>query len=336
MNKAFFAGLIFLVSVGALADSCQTEMVDYQGYVRVIFTQGQPNWTDRNCASGYNRCVESIRLNPSMRPICRVVFAAQAPQPIPNPPTRPQWNPIPQPTQPNSGSGGPPTSGRSSGRVQPSDSRPTSTRPSWNGNDNRDGQPRLEVDPFSITDRPILTDRGTTYTDTFDGKREIEIGETVIMAGAIFIVVDTDGSNIDIQKQDGNRRKKDIVRVKRDKVSVTRGCSMSICVPDMVYHIPRGKMEAVAGITMDGKLITKSEKGVINMNAVDLREVAVGKGCTMNAKNEQVCVGNTILSGNRYFTVLAIQHNQKVIIETTESSTSVLTNISPADFVVVK
>ncbi len=72
IRKSLLAGL-FLMSLGAQADNCRTEMLDYQGYLRLVITQAQPDWNDPYCTDGYRRCVASIRLNPNLQPSCRVV-----------------------------------------------------------------------------------------------------------------------------------------------------------------------------------------------------------------------------------------------------------------------
>jgi hypothetical protein len=71
-RKSLLAGA-FLLSLGAHADNCRTEMLDYQGYLRLVITQSQPDWNDPYCTYGYRQCVASIRLNPNLEPSCRVV-----------------------------------------------------------------------------------------------------------------------------------------------------------------------------------------------------------------------------------------------------------------------
>lgn len=315
MKKLIAMSGFLLLAFGAQADTCRNEMVDYHGYVRLIITQGQPNWTDRNCYWSYQQCLATIRLNPAMRPSCRVVQLnaqntprPQPPTPNPNPTPRPQWNPGDDDRRPS----GPPRPGTSNGRIQPA--------------------PRLEVDLSAIDTEGLLLANGeATRFEIYEGRRAVEVGETVIKSGATYTVVSAEGNQYEIQLE-GSRKKKDLLRVKREEIAITRGCALNVCVTDPVYIVPRGRVEAVVGLTASGDLVTKNiADGKLSEVPVKLKEVALGKGCV-----QHVCVGNVVQGkNNSFFEVLAIQNDKKLVLKQ-ERGSSVIANVDPAALIVVR
>ena len=178
---------------------------------------------------------------------------------------------------------------------------------------------------------------GKEYSvEVFDGQRAIESGETVLLFDASYTVVDVEKDDITLQPENG--RKKDIIKVKRDKLAVTRGCSLQVCVTDPVYNIARGRMESVAGITFDGDVITKDINGKMSGGALKLSQLAPAKGCVLTRDKKSACVGDTVMaSNNSYYEIIAVQYDQNVVVRSTDQRNgAVYANRDAASFVVVK
>ena len=223
-------------------------------------------------------------------------------------------------------------------RFRPTNQPQYSPRPSPTQPPRTSQAPRLDVDMTVFDASFVLTNRDQIIREIFDGQRKVEMGETVFMKGTTYRVVGAKNSVYEVQPETSNK-KKDILKVSRDQIAVTRGCTLNVCVTDPVYNVPRGRMEAVAGITTLGEIVTKNEEtGKLNEGPVRLKEIALGKGCVYNRSNQEVCVGNTVQNRNHVFMeVVAIQHDRKLVVRQTEGSySSMKANIEAADLVVVK
>lgn len=168
-----------------------------------------------------------------------------------------------------------------------------------------------------------------------DSVRPIEAGETVIFNNALHMVVSVENTNFYNLKPVEGRNRDTIKNVARQYVAVTRGCQVGFCANDSVIVLPAASYEAVAGIEYDGQLVTKTVDGENKMTFdVNANTLAWTKGCTPEGSHK-VCVGNVVMRGRIYYTVVGVQLDGNAVIENNDGPKKLMTNVIPSSLLIV-
>jgi hypothetical protein len=164
-----------------------------------------------------------------------------------------------------------------------------------------------------------------------DSIRAIEAGEIVIFNSALHMVVSIENTNFYNLKRVNGRNRDVIKEVARNYIAVTRGCSSGFCANDSVIVLASAKYAAIAGLEYDGQLILKTVDGndelTFDMNP---NALAWTKGCTPEGP-AKVCVGGIVMRkrNNVYYTVVGIQLDGKVVLETNDTPKKITINVRP-------
>lgn len=165
-----------------------------------------------------------------------------------------------------------------------------------------------------------------------DNNRQLNNGETVIYHNSYYTVVGTAFNGTVALRSTWNYNITQGIR--REDVAVTNGCNLNVCVGDSVINISTASYATVSGLTFHDGFVLKNTWNS-TLSTVDQFKVALTKGCTYGGYN-QICVGNQVLaSNNTYYTVVAIQLDNRVVLKSNYSS-SLSVNIDPSSLIVVR
>ncbi len=171
-----------------------------------------------------------------------------------------------------------------------------------------------------------------------DSIRAIEAGETVVFNSALHMVVAVENTNFYNLKPINGRSRDIIKEVARNYIAVTRGCAAGFCANDSVIILATGTYAAIAGLEYDGQLILKTVDGndqlTFDINATAL---AWTKGCSPEGQSK-VCVGSVVMKqrNNVYFTVVGIQLDGNVVLESTDSPKKLTINVRPDSLLITR
>ncbi|MES2528081.1 MAG: hypothetical protein V4598_13385 [Bdellovibrionota bacterium] len=248
---------------------------------------------------------------------CRVI-----PQTEPNPRPRPETRPLPNPTPVP---------------VPRPETRPTPTpRPETRPETRPLPNPTPNTTPVPVpTPVPTPVPAPTPGNDSI---RAIEAGETVIFNSALHMVVSVENTNF-YNLKPVNGRSRDIVKeVARNYIAVTRGCAAGFCANDSVIVLASASYAAIGGLEYDGQLVLKSIDGndilTFDTNA---NALAWTKGCTPDGPSK-ACVGNVVMIGrnNVYYTVVGIQLDGNVVLESNEAPKKLTINVKPTTLLITR
>lgn len=166
------------------------------------------------------------------------------------------------------------------------------------------------------TSRPVTSrpNPGPNPALDKDYLREIEMGETVIYQGKLWLTSTPVNGYYDLMPEGG--KKKDMVEsISRRELAITRGCLRGICTKSAVISRTTQKYMAVEGIDYNGRYIVKDiATRELTLN-VDFANLVRTQGCINNGFGE-VCVGYTVQDrNNRYFEVVGIQSEGMVVLK---------------------
>jgi hypothetical protein len=171
-----------------------------------------------------------------------------------------------------------------------------------------------------------------------DSIRAIEAGETVIFNSTLHMVVSVENPNF-YNLKPVNGRSRDVIReVARNYIAVTRGCAAGFCANDSVIVLGSASYAAIAGLEFDGQLILKTVDGndqlTFDINATSL---AWTKGCTPEGPTK-VCVGSVVMQqrNNIYFTVVGIQLDGNVVLESNDTPKKLTINVRPDSLIITR
>ncbi len=169
-----------------------------------------------------------------------------------------------------------------------------------------DPQTARPVDP-----RPVP---GAIRPSDNDYVREIEMGETVIYQGKLWLASTPVNGFYDLIPEGG--KKKDMEEgIPRREIAITRGCLRGICTKSAVISRTTQAYMSVEGIDYNGRYIVKNvTTRELSLN-VDFMYLVRTEGCINNGFGE-VCVGYTVQDrSNRYFEVVGIQSEGMVVVK---------------------
>ncbi len=180
-----------------------------------------------------------------------------------------------------------------------------------------------------------------TYPDynqgqRFDAIREVVADETVIYNNKYVTVVGKSfGGSYTVRTTDSWPTL--INNLTRSSLSVTRGCNLGLCVKDLVININTSRYVKIAALSYDGRFIVQSDDSWPTLySGIDRQSIAELKGC-INLRYGQICVGNTVINPqNRYYTVVGIQSNGRVVLATQDSWKTLSTNVDPMNLTVTR
>jgi hypothetical protein len=353
MKKLLFL-LTLSVCSAAMAEDCEVDLVDRRINRVVLRFQSRDPW--RGCEAIAQQCMDTGYYNRMDFACYRVPFVEPGrmpevdyysttttttttttyeyeDEPRRNPRRNPPANrrPAPTPTRPSSTR---PTSTRPTpSRPAPTPTAPTTpSRPSSNtgipgsGSSNGTiGGPRIGYDLISFT-----------LMSEMESKRVLEVGESVFYKGVLYIVDSSSQiGNVVLRPAEG--RGKENLKVRREEVSLSRGCSDNICVFDSVIDLVNKKYVSVAGISYSDKFITKSTEDQVTLTyEVGRSSLALTKGCVQTRRGK-VCVGDMgIAANNLYYQVVGLQSSNRIVVETTDSSKTLYQDIDPNSLVITK
>lgn len=160
----------------------------------------------------------------------------------------------------------------------------------------------------------FISAKGMAQVDHEENHRVIEMGETVIYDGKLWLTSTPVRDNYDLMPVDG--KKKDIVKnINRRWLAVTRGCFRNICTKSSVISKHSKSYVAVEGITYNDRYILKNVATGELTAGVEFRYLVKTEGC-LNNGFEEVCVGDTV-SDRKYQSVevVGIQSEGLVVIK---------------------
>ncbi len=250
---------------------------------------------------------------------CRVIPQTETrPTPTPRPETRPTPTPRPE-TRPT-----------------PTPRPETRPMPNPTPNTNPIPAPRPETRPT-----PNPTPNTTPVPAPIPGNesvRAVEAGETVIFNSALHMVVSVENTNFYNLKPVNGRSRDVIKEVARNYIAVTRGCAAGFCANDSVIVLATASYAAIAGLEYDGQLVLKSVDGNDQMTFdVNPTALAWTKGCTPEGPTK-VCVGSVVMKqrNNIYFTVVGIQLDGNVVLESNDAPKKLTVNVRPDSLLITR
>ncbi len=168
--------------------------------------------------------------------------------------------------------------------------------------------------------------------------RAIEAGETVIFNSALHMVVSVENTNF-YNLKPINGRSRDVIKdVARNYIAVTRGCAAGFCANDSVIVLASASYAAIGGLEYDGQLVLKSVDGNDTLTFdTNPNALAWTKGCTPDGPSK-ACVGNVVMIGrnNVYYTVVGIQLDGNVVLESNEAPKKLTINVRPNTLLITR
>ncbi len=329
--KTLLIAVTLTLSTSAFADKCVVSLIDSRGVVTDLFYTFQ----DNQCMNAVRNCRNHIVYQSMNGATCVVTSRQQDgyspnPYPYPYPETdyrpRPQPRPTPTPTpEPQR----PPTRPTEPTYPTPRPTPTTGTPPQSGTNGQTIPAPRENRPPRSTLIATMTREEESSI------KRAVEVGETVIVDNKYYVVSDDTDNTYEIKSV---KDRKVVTDVLRGRLAVTRGCAYEICATDSVYDIANSQFVAIAAVHFDGLFVTKSIDGRNTLRSnVSNATLAVTKGCVQSSYGDSICVGATMQArDNSYYKVVAVQKDGKVVVESADSNRSVVANVDPATFVVVR
>lgn len=169
-----------------------------------------------------------------------------------------------------------------------------------------------------------------------DAQRSVSINENVIVNNKYQTVIGY-GVNNDFTVRSNDSWGTITRTVHRENISVTSGCNLGLCVNDSVINTISGNRLAVAGLSYDNTFVTTTSDSWRTITSRNHREnLAETRGC-VSARYVNLCVGDMVLNTfNREATVIGIQYNGMVVIETRDTWKMITTNVDPTTLVVIR
>lgn len=210
------------------------------------------------------------------------------------------------------------------------------TRPTPRPNPNPMPQPNPNPRPNPEPQPNPTPDTNPTPEDTSEHRRSIEVGETVIFQSKYWVVTSVAGRGFYNLKLVGGRNSDLVKDVARHYVALTRGCHQEICAKQSVIDMSSKQYVAVEGVDYHGKFITKNtQTGALSFD-VDFSQVARTSGC-LSTDQVGICTGNTVVArDNRYYKVVAIQPDRKVVLESEDNNRKLQFDIDPISLTVTR
>lgn len=172
---------------------------------------------------------------------------------------------------------------------------------------------------------------------SMDARRMLNNGESAILNNRYVTVI---GSNYNglyaVRSTDGWNTVSNNVR--RETLSATSGCSMSVCVNDSIINTLTRRYETVAGLSYNEEFVTKSTDGWNTLSSNNSRRnLAVTNGCAPVGYYGQICVGNTVIDQfNRYSTVAGLQLDGRVVLKSTDGWNTLTTGVDAGSLVITR
>lgn len=143
-----------------------------------------------------------------------------------------------------------------------------------------------------------------------DYQRGIEMGETVIYEGKLWLVSSSRNGFHDLIPEGGKKKDK-VEGISRRQIAITRGCLRNICTKTSVISRLTRSYMAVKGIDFRGRYILKNVANKELTFDVDFMYLIKTEGCV-----NDVCVGKTVQDRyNQYFEVVGMQADGLVVIK---------------------
>lgn len=232
--------------------------------------------------------------------------------------------------------------------------RITTIRANDYGDDCKEGmkQCRLEIRQRGLLNRADCVRRGTTYNPnpnpnpnpypnpnpnpypnpypSTDARRMLNNGESAIHNNRYVTVMGVGyNGTYAVRSTDGWNTMYNNIR--RDQLSITNGCSQSICTNESVINVSTARYVTVVGISYDERFVVKSTDGWNTLTSnIDRRNLAETTGC-INIRYENLCVGSQVIDRyNRDAVIVGIQLDGRVVLRSTDGWNTLTTNVDPS------
>lgn len=172
----------------------------------------------------------------------------------------------------------------------------------------------------------------------YDVRRPLQIGETVYYNNRIATVLGAGYNNqYAIRTTDSWGSTTTRNGVRREDLSITNGCNQNICVNSSIINVSTGRSGTIVALTYNNSFVVRTTDswGSSVTTTLSRQYVAETQGCTSGYN--QICVGYQVLTRtNRYGTIIGIQADGRVVVRTTDSwgSTVTQTNVNPSELVI--
>lgn len=172
--------------------------------------------------------------------------------------------------------------------------------------------------------------------DTSEHRRAIEVGETVIFQSKYWVVTNVPARGFYNLKLVGGGNRDLVSDVARHYLALTRGCYLDVCTKKSVIDMSTKQFVAVEGIDYHGKYITKNtQTGALSFD-IDFNTFARTSGC-LTTDQVGICTGNTVVArDNRYYKVVAIQPDGKVVLESEDNNRKLQFDVDPISLTVTR
>ncbi len=157
--------------------------------------------------------------------------------------------------------------------------------------------------------------------------RRIEILSTVIFENQYVVVANkTCKEGYDVRARDGQIT----TDIPRDQLSVARGCNNGHCVSDYVIDLATLSEVRIAGLSFNGGFIISSTRDGSISGPVDRKQLAITKDCIIS-NYTKTCVGDFVKNeSNQRLKVVGFQHNEKLVLRSTDGTDTITADIDPS------